>query len=230
VNPHLGSPSQRGAGCPKGRLRGSPLLLVPPPSWLPSAEGSSREAGEGFFLPRADEEQVILFPEKVCKKQATRRLREIPKIARCGNGRARRVSWVMAEAPGWFGLRESLLTAPSDPFPNRAGNFPALLMSPSCPRRGFSQEKSLPLEGKVAAAGGRMRCTRAACPRSGQAVSPKAKWHGSNRRFEARHRSPQSRYFLVTCFDLKQKATRLRALHLITRFAGASPQGEAFVG
>ena len=29
---------------------------------------------------------------------------------------------------------------------------------------------------------------RAACPQSGQAVSPKAKWHGSNQRFEARHR------------------------------------------
>ena len=76
------------------------------------------------------------FSRKSMQKAGDASLREIPKIARCGNGRARRVSWVMAEAPGWFGLRESLLTAPSDPFPNRAGNFPALLMSPSCPRRG----------------------------------------------------------------------------------------------
>ena len=33
------------------------------------------------------------------------------------------------------------------------------------------------------------RRARATCPQSGQVVSPKAKWHGSNQRFEARHRS-----------------------------------------
>jgi len=43
---------------------------------------------------------------------------------------------------------------------------------------------SLPLEGDPE--GG----SRAACLRSEQAVSPLAKWHGSNQRFEARHLSP----------------------------------------
>ena len=42
---------------------------------------------------RADEERVLLFPEKVGKKLATASLREIPLIARFGNG-ARNSAWL----------------------------------------------------------------------------------------------------------------------------------------
>jgi len=65
--------------------------------------------------------------------------------------------WEREGAKGFLGdgggsgdieLSEGIVTAPSDPFPNRAGNFPALLMSPSWPRRGWEQEKTFPLRGR----------------------------------------------------------------------------------
>ena len=65
------------------------------------------------FLTRADEGRVHTFSRKSMQKAGDASLREIPLIARFGNGRAHRCS----NGIGGF-------VAPSDPFPNRAGEFP----------------------------------------------------------------------------------------------------------
>ena len=54
---------------PAGWLRGTPYLRYP--------------------STRADEERVILFPEKVCKKPATRRSGKIPRLPGLGTAGAK---------------------------------------------------------------------------------------------------------------------------------------------
>ena len=119
------------------------------PSWLPCAEGRCPEGAEGFFFTRADEERVILFPEKVCKKPATRRSGKFPRLPGLGTAGAKG-NVGGGGGSGMIGIELCPAHRALHPFPNRAGNFPALLMSPSWSQLGWGQEKSLPLEGKVA--------------------------------------------------------------------------------
>ena len=60
---------------------------------------------------RADEERVILFPEKVCKKQATRRSGKFPRLPGLGTAGAKG-NLGGGGGSGEIGLSDARLTAP----------------------------------------------------------------------------------------------------------------------